>query len=190
MNNNALNEFSRPFNLENVKKNGSHLKLEATSEECASLASRYSIPKIKAVLADCRLTKRAQKETGDYLLEVALNAQVVQTCVLSLEQVDEKIEERFSIVFKTDEEGDDDALDLQEVEFELDDDDIEYIEDYEVDLGGYVSEYLSLFINPYPKKADADAGNLGHKVLTEDEIDAKTKRENPFNVLKDLKHKT
>lgn len=190
MNSEIANEFCRHFNLELVKKSGSHITLEATQSECGLLAKRYSIPKVNTLIANCRVKKNSPKENGDYILEVSMEAVVVQNCILTLEELTENIFEEFSIIFKNDSDRGMKDDENQEVEFELEDDDIVYIEDKMVDIGEYIAEYLSLAINPYPKKAHASASELAYKVIDEDEVEAEPTQENPFTVLKDLKHKT
>lgn len=190
MNNEIVNEFSREFNLDLIKKSGSNIMLEGTKEECEQLAIRYSIPAISTLEAKCHLKKMAQKEKGDYLLEVNMNAVIIQRCILTLEELTENISERFSITFKEARSSNNDSLEAQEIEFALDDEDIVFIEDNIVDIGEHIAEYLSLSINPYPKKDNVSASDLPHKVISEDEIEEETTKENPFTVLKDLKHKT
>ncbi len=186
MNKDTINEFSRTYNLDVIRKSGSNITLKATYDECVNLAVRYDIPAVSSLSAECQLKKMAQKDNGDYELNVKLSATIVQRCVLTLEDMEERISERFSIIFKQSEEAKIEANETQEVDFELEDDDIEYIEDTEVDVGEYVAEYLSLSINPYPKKANATANKLGHDVVGDDEFEQETKRENPFTILKDL----
>lgn len=189
MNENVTNEFSRPFNLELIKKSGKHVSLEATEVEREHLAKRFSIPGIASLKARCYLSRLPNKEKGDFLLEADFTAKIIQNCVLTLEEVEENIKEKFTVIFK-DNPKKDHIDDMHEVEFELEDDDIVYLEDMEIDLGEYIAEYLSLSINPYPKKDNASTNELGYKVLSENEFVGEPERENPFSVLKDLKHKT
>ncbi len=189
MNENIINEFSRLFNLELIKKSGKHVSLEATEAEREHLARRFSIPGIISLTAECHLSRLPDKEKGDFLLEADFKAKIIQNCVLTLEEIEENIQEKFTIIFK-DCAKKDNIDDMHEVEFELEDDDIVYLEDMEVDLGEYIAEYLSLSINPYPKKDNVSNSELGYKVQSENEIVSGSGRENPFSVLKDLKHKT
>ncbi len=189
MTENIINEFSRLFNLGLIKKNRKHVSLEATKMECQLLARRFSIPGIISIKAECYLSRLTNKEKGDFLLEADLSAKINQNCVLTLEEIEENIRENFKIIFK-DNTKEDIIDDMHQVEFELDEDDIVYVEDMEVDLGEYIAEYLSLSINPYPKKDNVDASELGYKILKEDDLVSDSEKVNPFSVLKDLKHKT
>ncbi len=184
------NEFSRLFNLETIKKTGTKLDLIADKEECEKLAVRFSIPEVVYLKAVCQLQKMDEKEIGDYRLEVKMSAEVVQQCVLTLEYINESIEEEFCIIFKEISVEKANVEQNKEVDFELEEVDIEFISSLEVDLGEYVAEYLSLSINPYPRRPEVRAEELGYKLIDEDQGTLEVKKENPFSVLKDLKHKT
>lgn len=181
-------EFSRPYNLDLIKKSGSNVAFEASENERSRLAARFNIVGVSALHADCNLRKMKQKEKGDYLLEVSFSAKIIQECILTLDEIEQDIEDNFSIIFKEVQDTKTDIDEHREVEFELEEEDIEYIDNRVVDIGEYVAEYLSLAINPYPRKANADASTLGHKIKNEDDVNKEPKRENPFNVLKNLKH--
>ncbi len=181
-------EFSRPYNLDLIKKSGSKVSYEASDNERSQLATRYKIVQVSELQADCTLRKMKQRESGDYLLEVFFSAKVIQQCSLTLDEIEQAIEDKFSIVFKEVQDIKTDTDEHREVDFELEEEDIEYIDNKEVDIGEYIAEYLSLAINPYPRKANLDASTLGHQIKNEDEVNKEPRRENPFNVLKNLKH--
>lgn len=180
-------EFSREFNLSLTKKTGSEILLEATGEECEALAARFSIPKVVFLKAKCFVTKLKQKETGDYKLVVNMSAEIIQQCVMTLSEVPETINENFSIVFVLEESGQP-ADDIKIVDFDMNEEDIEIITDTKVDLGELIAEYLSLSMNPYPRKQSTTGDELGYKILNEDETDTSEEKKNPFNVLESLKH--
>lgn len=183
---NTLNEFSRTFNLELVEKKATEINIEATSNECLLLAKRFSIIEIHSLKANCILTKRRQKEIGDYLLRVKMEAEVTQACVMTLNNVHESINEEFSIIFQKNGLLKDKNIESQEVVFNIDDDDIEFIDDKEVDVGEYVAEYLALFMNSYPRQDEIKGDEIGYAVLSEDEVIEEAEKKNPFAVLKEL----
>mgnify|MGYP001569292237 CR=1 FL=1 len=185
-----LNEFSRFFNLDLVEKRATEEKIEASSEECHLLAKRFSIIEVVSLKASCVLNRRKQKEAGDFLLRVNMEAEIVQSCVMTLNNVHESIHENFSIIFQISAIKCDENDESKEVFFNIDDEDIEYIEDKEIDLGEYVAEYLSLYMNAYPRQSDVKGKELGYKILTEDDVSDEPKKENPFAVLEELKHNT
>lgn len=184
------NEFSRIFNLELTQKSGTKVEYVANEQECEALARRFSIPRILELKADCEFRKLSQKEIGDYKLSVHLKAKIIQKCVMTLNDVNESIEENFLIIFqmeKRSKKADDLA---KEIEFEAHEEDIEVILDKEIDAGEYIAEYLSLSINPYPRQDNVTREELGHKIITEEDVNSEPEKKNPFSVLKDLKHKT
>lgn len=183
------NELSRPYNLQKIDRN-QNIEIQADETERMNLAKRFSIPEISQLEAFCRIRKMKSSEVGDYQLAVKMSAQISQLCVVTLEKVKETINEEFSVVFKEVEDLDELDEEIADIEFEMDEDDIEPISSLDVDLGKYIAEYLSLSINPYPKRAGYDKSTLGHEILDEKQISTEPKKENPFNVLKDLKHKT
>lgn len=180
------NEFSRIVNLDLVEKKPIEKNIEASKEECLLLAERFSIIEVISLKANCFLNRRKQKETGDYLLRVKMDAEIIQSCVVTLNNVYESINEEFSIIFQKKSPRSDNNNESQEVVFNIDDDDIEYIENNDVDLGGYVAEYLSLNMNTYPRQNDIKSQELGYKILREDEVVEKSEKKNPFAVLKEL----
>ena len=184
------NEFSRIFNLDLIKKNGTEIEYEASEEECQKLAERFSIPKVVSLKAKCKLKKLAQKDFGDYSLFVDMNAEIIQQCVITLEDVGESIDEKFSIIFKRDSSSEAGRNQEKEIDFDADEEDIVFIQDNEVDIGEYIAEYLSLSMNPYPRRDKVDRDKLGYRILSEDQLNVLSEKKNPFGVLKDLKHKT
>lgn len=187
---NSRNEFSRVFNLDLIEKKATEKYIEADHEECKMLAKRFSIVEVTKLRAKCILKRRKQKDVGDFLLKVKMDAKVVQRCVLTLGNVPESIDEEFSIILRKmphktikDDEG-------VEVTINIDDDDVELVEGREVDVGEYVAEYLSLYMNTYPRLDEVKGKELGFKILSEDEVNDEPEKKNPFAVLKDLKHNT
>ncbi|MCC3860612.1 YceD family protein [Pseudemcibacter aquimaris] len=184
------NEFVRLVDLKPIEKKGFDINIEADEEERQKLAGRFSIPGILKLEANCTIKKRAQKQVGDFQLSVVLNAEVIQECVMTLDDVNESIHEEFTIIFELDDKGRQKEEEEKEVEFSLEDEDIEVISGSEIDLGEYVAEYLSLAMNPYPRQNTVDKEKLGYEIMDEEDVIAEPEKKNPFAVLKDLKHKT
>lgn len=145
--NNNENEFSRIFNLSQVNKSVLELDLKTSDRECENLALRFSIQKIDSVSAKCSMKKLSQNELGDYRLSVQMKAKVVQQCVMTLKDINESIDEEFDIIFQIAHTDEHEQLPTV-VDFDVDDEDLEIIMDTEIDLGEYISEYLSLSLNP------------------------------------------
>lgn len=181
------NELYRPFNFDLIKKIGTEIIIEATIDECELLAKRFSIPKINFMKARCFLKKLPQKNKGDYHLNVEMNADIIQHCVMTLNDVPEKINESYSIVFLRKEKTDDQEEE-KIIDFEYEDIDIELINGNEVDLGIYIAEYLSLFMKSYPRQNDVKGDELGVHILNESAAKERKDKKNPFSVLESLKY--
>ena len=187
---NHNNEFSRIVNLDIIEKKAIEKTFEATKKECELLAKRFSIVEIAFLKAHCVISKRKQKETGDYLLRVNMEAEIVQKCVMTLKNVNESISEKFKIIFEKKTGASIAEQENVEITFDLEDDDLEQIDTREVDIGEYIAEYLSLYMNVYPRIKNIKEEDIGYQILNEDEIIMKPEKKNPFAVLKDLKHNT
>ena len=106
---------------------------------------------------------------------------------------EDKVENEFSRIFNlelTQKSGTKVEYVANEQECEAHEEDIEVILDKEIDAGEYIAEYLSLSINPYPRQDNVTREELGHKIITEEDVNSEPEKKNPFSVLKDLKHKT
>ena len=182
------NEFSRIFDLDKVTKKSSKINIETNSEERLKLAKRFSIPNVVSLKADCSIEKLDQNKSGNFRLSVSMHAQLVRQCVVTLNDINESIEENFSIVFIINSQNNEISADEKVVEFAVDDDDIELIDDYKIDLGEYVAEYLSLSMSSYPRQAEVSGKEHGFKILEENEVASEPEKRNPFNVLESLKH--
>ena len=136
-------EFSRLVSLARLAPEGREERLVASPSECAALAQRFAIPGINRFEAVLRL----RAEPGG-LADVAgrLSAEVVQTCVLTLEPVVQQVEEAVALrILPPGEEPSDDPEGPDEIEAEGD----------SVDLGEALAEQLALALDPYPRAPGA-----------------------------------
>lgn len=178
-------EFSRIVDVLHVGSKGKYYHYQTTDEENKSLAERYNIVAVKLLSAECNLIPIKK---GKYNLAVTFNAEIIQSCVISLEPVEEKITGNFTAILI--QESNKTHRESSEIDFDPDEDDIEYLSSNLVDVGELIAQNLSLEINPYPRKPDATGKELGKEILTEDDVMIKSEKQNPFHVLKSLKHKT
>ena len=136
-------EFSRPFPLGSVGPDGRREILEADEAERAALAARFGIPAVESLRAELRLRLEAD---GAVRAEGRLAAEVVQSCVVTLEPVAQRVEEAV-------------ALRLLPAGLEPRDDPDEPDEipsrNGIVDLGEAVAEQLALALDPYPRAPGA-----------------------------------
>ena len=158
-------ELHRPIAIERVGPAGLRVKVDANTAECDALARRMNLPAILAFSCDFRLEREA---AGTLLAHGRLRAEVVQTCVISLDDFTATVEERFTVrCVPTGEETDDpDPEALDEFGYE----------NGTLDLGEAASEQLALALDPYPRAPDAVLPEI------DDTGDAR-----PFSALSDLK---
>ena len=119
--------------------------VEASAAECVLLAQRLHILEVQSLWCRFVLRRQGTVVTADGVLE----AEVVQNCVVSLEPVAQRIQDRFTVHFVP--EGREDA----------DDDDPESPDEipYQggtIDLGEAAAEQLALSLDPYPRCPDAE----------------------------------
>ncbi|WP_198378732.1 YceD family protein [Neoroseomonas rubea] len=139
-----LPEFHRPLALARIPPEGREERIEARAEECAALAARFGIPAVERLSAGIRLRPEAG---GTVFAEGHLSAEVVQTCVVTLEPVRQAVSEAIALrILAPGAEPSDDPEGPDEIE----------AEDGTVDLGEAVAEQLSLALDPYPRAPGAE----------------------------------
>ena len=169
-------EFSRPLDVARLE-DGDHeqLDLAADAAECLALAKRFSIAAIKNLSADLIIRRQ-----GRQVIALGnLKAEAIQTCVVSLDPIEVRIEDAIEVVFDPDvrPSGEFDEI----IDLDPDSEDPpEALVDNEIDLGETVAQQIALLLDPYPRKPDAETDpRFVDKVAVE--------RKNPFEVLKRLK---
>ncbi len=176
-------ELRRVYALGEIGDAGVDVKISTNARERAALARRFGVRAIDALSATLRLVLVSGGEvvhiSGD------ITADVVQSCVLTLEPVAVHIEGGFERSFAP---GGDAGANV-EVRPE-DDDEPEPLDGDEIDVGELVAEHLGLNLNPYPRRP-------GVLFSPEDVIggagggdDGPVPSELPFARLRDLKSNT
>jgi len=153
-----MSEFSRTIVIDPWPRDGGAVELDARADECRALAVRFGLLEVT------RLAGRGQLERSDDGREIRfhgrLEAEVVQSCVLSLDPVRssiyEPVERRYWVGPGAPPERDPDAVDPDEEELEL-------LEGRTIDLGEILAEELALALAPYPRATGAEppAADLG-----------------------------
>ncbi|MDJ0448264.1 YceD family protein [Methylocystis sp. JR02] len=151
--------FSRPLTLTEVPPEGLEIKIAATDAERAALAQMNGLPAVLSLEA----ALRARRWRGDGL-EVTgeLRAHVRQTCVVTLDEFDSEVVEPIELRFAPPKEAPKPRSRRHEPEPEaieqnmLDDDPPDPLLGGAVDLGAVVSEFLTLTLDPYPRKPGAE----------------------------------
>ena len=137
-------EFSRPLNPGRIGPEGRTERLEATEQERAALARRFSIPEVGRIAAEIRLVP----EPGGSIRGTGrLEADVVQSCVVTLDPVPQRVEEAIDLRFLPPEAApSDDPEGPDEIPMEA----------AVIDLGEAVAEQLALALDPFPRAPGAE----------------------------------
>ncbi len=136
-------ELHRPTELGRIHPLGTDITVEANTQECAALARRMNLLSILALT--CRF--HLQPDGNAIVAHGRLSATVVQTCVVSLDDFEATIEERFLVRFVPSgtENEDDDPDSVDEIPYD----------GHIIDLGEAAAEQLGLALDPYPRMAGA-----------------------------------
>lgn len=176
---NLRNEFPRPVRVDRLAPGETMIPVAASADERAALARRFGLPAIESLTAELRLKRLPAG--GGVRLRGRLVADVVQSCVVSLEPVPAHVEERFALVYAPERasrhsEGGEIVLTIDEA------DPPEPIVDGVIDIGEAVAEHLALALDPFPRAPGAVFANQ------EGQDDAADQgRESPFAALAALK---
>lgn len=174
-------DFRRPVDIDEIGPDEVTFDLVAGAEERRSLARRIGL------LSLDRLTATAWVKRTDSGMAVSVRvnfaADVVQSCVVTLDPVPAHIEESFALVYAPEAEspaqGDDVVLSLDLG------DPPEPLSDGRFDLGEAVVEHMVLALDPYPRKPGASLGDA----LAQGGLDREGEDGGPFAVLRRLKKK-
>lgn len=161
-------ELHRPIDAELVPQTGLDVVVEASARECQDLTTRMGIPAVRSLTCAFRLTP-----DGDHAVRAKghLRATVIRTCVVSLEDFEMQIQERFTVRFvPAGTETEDDDPDTP--------DEIPFLGQI-IDLGEATAEQLGLALDPYPRKPGA--------VLSD--VAGESGSTNPFAALAALRRK-
>jgi hypothetical protein len=141
-----------PVALHEVSETGRHLELAADERSraaVAKLAGLRAVPRLAAVFDLAPRGRNGLRVTG------RVSATVEQACVVTLEPVENEIDEEIDLVFAPTAAAAS-LVDRGGAEVEISaDDGPEPLIGGVVDLGVLATEFLMLGIDPYPRKPDA-----------------------------------
>lgn len=190
-------EFSRLVSVDDLKPGVLERSFSSNAVESRALAQRFGVSAIRSVTADVVLRRKGRSHL--ILLEGRLKAEVEQACVVTLEPVTERLDERFTLRFTLDpakagtESTADAGMEIM-VDPEADDPPEAVGPGGVIDVGEAVAQQLSLAINPYPRAQGlAPEGEVFSSANRDDaesngeETREKSGRVNPFAVLETLK---
>ncbi len=169
--------WSVPIAVEQIPETGAHRDLEAGQ---ASRDAMAEVAGLRAVLSATASLDVTPKGGGRFQVSGRVKARIGQTCVVTLDPIENDIDEPIDAVFAPPDQipqladlVDDNADDDEEVP-----DPPEPIESGMIDLGRVATDALFLAIDPYPRKSGA---------VFEPVVVAPDPEEHPFAALKALK---
>lgn len=171
-------EFSRPVAVQQLGPGENRFQIEAGPAECEALAQRFDLVGLISLKAQLRL----RRISGSRLIRLhgRFQAEVIQSCVVSLQEVRSQVEESFEMLYGPPE---DIAPDGQDVMVGIDDEDPpEPIHHGIIDAGEAVAEHLALALDPFPRAPDARLDPA--LTVTEEEPESPA---TPFAALESLK---
>jgi hypothetical protein len=143
-----------PVTLEDISETGEHFDLEADAGVRAAVASVAGLRDLPRLQASFDVTRRGSD--GLHVLG-SVSATVGQSCVVTLEPVDNEVEETIDLAFvpqvaaEPSAAAEQDNSQIKDVNLN----DPEPLIGGTVDLGALATEFLILGLDPYPRKPGA-----------------------------------
>ena len=138
-------EFTRIIDVPHRVGQAATHKIAANADQRAALAARFGIIALDRLEAEIRIERLPG---GIVRLAATLDADVVQSCVVTLEPVANRVEEDFTLLFGKGEQAREIVLDGEE-------ETVEPLEGDRIDIGEAVAQQLSLALDPFPRAAGA-----------------------------------
>lgn len=179
-----MSDFKALIRLKGLSASPRDFRFTASQAECDVLAARFGLHSLSGL--DVSGSLRSDPGAGGIRLQGCLQADLEQLCGISLEPVAETVGTEFDVLFTKQVAGEVPAHSLDQ---EFSDQDVEPYPEAEIDIGEIAAQYLSMAINPFPRKAGADISAkppAGVQILTEEEAVAAA---SPFANLKKLNEK-
>lgn len=163
-------EFSRTIEVDAVRAEGLEVSLEADAAEREALARRFGLLGLERLSARARLKPTSD---GRVRAKVTFEADVLQSCVVTLDPVASHVSDSFEASFA-------EAADIgggPEVAFAFEEEEPpEPIKGGRLELGELVAQHLSLALDPYPRKPGAEFRGVA-------DADVEEVEERPFAAL-------
>jgi uncharacterized metal-binding protein YceD (DUF177 family) len=171
-------EFSRPVSTAKLSAAPATYRIQANKAERAALARRLGLVSLDRLEAEVQLHRAG----GDCHLSATLSAELVQSCVVSLDPVPAAVEESFTLCFRPGiDEDEADRLALENPEDEI----IEPLMGEAIDIGEAVAQQLSVAMDSYPRAASVQLAEAG--IAFGETADEPSESRNPFGALAALK---
>lgn len=165
-----------PIVVEQIPENGVHRDLEATQAVREAIAEQGGLREVLAASASLDVTPMSG---GRFHVEGRVRARIGQTCVVTLDPIENEIDAPIDLIFAPPEQIPEMASLVEEAadsEVEIPDPP-EPIENGVIDLGRIATDALYLAVDPYPRKPDA---------VFEPPVVAEDPEDHPFAALKAL----
>lgn len=155
-------------------------KIEASKTEMDALVERFKISSLESLIADLSVFS-----TSDYdaiIVSGNIKAQLKQYCIVSLDPVEETINEDFKLMLVSPEVAD--QFDDDEMYLDPKAPDYDAFEGGALELGEIVAQTMSVMMNLYPRRDDAELTAVKNPAVS---INADLeKKPNPFAALSKL----
>jgi uncharacterized metal-binding protein YceD (DUF177 family) len=169
----AQPELSRIVSITRLGDDEARYLITASDTERTALARRFNLVAVDRFTADVRISRQAQ---GGIRLKAAIEADIVQECVVTLEPFASRVADDFTLVYRRQVAQQSEILDVDEDEFEP-------LEGEAIDIGEAVAQQLSLALDPFPR-----APGAGLSEAVQAEVSA-SPRPHPFAELAKLAKK-
>lgn len=170
-------ELSRPVPLDELAGREVALEVSATPSECAALADRFGIVAVEELSAQVILKRTF---LGEVVVSGRIRSKVTQSCVVTLDPVDQAIDETFSVGFSPA------ARESAHVTVGPEEEPPEPLPAHAIDVGELVAQQLALAIDPYPRMPGASLDRLYPEADGGRDEDA---RSSPFKALAELQRR-
>jgi uncharacterized metal-binding protein YceD (DUF177 family) len=166
-----------PVTVTQVPETGLHRDIEADAAVRGAIADIGGLREVLSAQASFDVTP---KSGGRFHVAGQVRARIGQTCVVTLEEIENDIDEPIDLIFAPPEQIPQmaDLVDEAEETNQETPDPPEPIVDGVIDLGRLATDALFLAIDPYPRKPDA---------VFEPMVEAADPEDHPFAALKALK---
>ena len=170
-------EFSRPLRLDRLASGEVDVSHTANQRECQDLAARFGIPEVSALSG----TLTVRRAAGGMMIRVEgrVDAEVTQTCVVTLDRVANTVSQTFVQRYTLGNETDEGEVFASPDEEEAP----EPLTSSYLDLGEILSEELALALDPHPRAPGARFAGYS----TDGDPEA---AQSPFAVLAHLRHQS
>ena len=141
---NDMVEFSRLFPLSRLGDTAASYVITASAEECHHLASRFDLLSLNNLVVDLQLSHG--EEPQSYILKGELDADIVQACIITLQDVSNHVHMSINTILLPSEHG------VFQGDQEMDEDkDYEPLYGDKVELGEIAAQHLALALDHYPR---------------------------------------